>query len=206
MQAVQEWILGIADQWWVHLVVAACALVDGFFPTVPSESVLVALGSLASSNGYPLVIPLILAGWAGACCGDHVAYAIGLSVGWEKIRFFREGRGRTAINAAEMGLQHHAFVFFVTARFIPLGRTAVNLAAGATKYPQGRFTSRIVVATLLWSAYSTMIGFAAGHWFQEHPLLGVVSALVVAFGMSVVLERLAHGARRALARRSLPRE
>lgn len=191
MQHVEQWIIGIADQWWVHLAVAAFALVDGFFPTVPSESLLVGLGSLSSSTGIPSLPLLILAGWVGAFAGDHVAYAIGRFLPWEKLRGLGKGKIHLAIVAAEHGLQRHAFVFFMTARFIPLGRTAVNLTAGAIEYPLRAFTSRIAVATALWSAYSALVGYVSGQWFEAHPLLGIIGALITAFLASLAMERVA---------------
>lgn len=189
MRAIEQWIYQIADQWWVHPVVGLLSFIDGFFPTVPSESVLVSLGSLWSTTGRPSFVLLVLAGWVGACAGDHMAYWIGAKIGWSRFRFFREGRGRRAIDAAERGLSTHALVFFMTARFIPLGRTTVNLAAGAIGYPLRSFTVRIIPATFLWALYSTGIGALAGQWFASHPLIGIVVALVVALIVSLGLER-----------------
>lgn len=207
MQGLEQWIVGVADQWWVHLVVAAFACVDGFFPTVPSESLLVALGSLSSSTGIPALPLLILAGWAGAFAGDQVAYAIGRFVPWKKLRVLREGKIHGAISAAEHGLERHAFVFFVTARFIPLGRTAVNLTAGAVHYPPRAFVLRIAVATGLWSAYSAVVGYVSGQWFETHPLLGIVGALLTALVASLAMERVARVIRARLhSRRAEPAE
>lgn len=191
MQIVEDIVVHAGEAWWVHLVVAAFSLVDAFFPTVPSESLLVALGSLWATSGHPPLILLILAGWAGAAIGDHVTYQIGRMLPWQKLSFFNEGRrGHRAVEAAERGLQKHAFTYLMTARFIPLGRTAVNLVAGGVKYPLSLFTPKIILATFLWAVYSCLVGALAGQWFETHPLLGILAALVLAFAVSLLVERL----------------
>lgn len=132
---LEEWILGVADAWWVHLLVYLFAAFDGFFPSVPSESTIVTLSSLWSSSGQPSIIFIALAAWMGAWTGDNIGYLIGSKVGADRFRFLREGKGRTAVEAAERGLQKRALVFLMTARYIPFGRTAVNLVAAPRTTP-----------------------------------------------------------------------
>ena len=132
---VEEWILGVADAWWIHLVVYLFSALDGFFPSVPSESTIVTLSSLWSSAGTPSLLLMGLAAWIGAWTGDNLGYLIGYTIGWERFRFLREGKGRRAVEAADAGLHKRALLFLMTARYIPFGRTAVNLVAGAVRYP-----------------------------------------------------------------------
>lgn len=190
MHVIETWVLSVADAWWVHLVVLALSFVDGFFPTVPSESVVVTLASLWSSSGRPALIPLALAAWLGAWGGDNLAYLIGRKVGWQRFRYFREGKGRRAVELAERGLRRRALVFIVSARYLPFGRTAVNLVAGAVRYPHRKFLHRSLLGTFLWSAYSCAIGALAGQWFEHNRVLGIGVALVVAVVLSVSVERL----------------
>ena len=74
--AVEEWVLGIADAWWVHLVVFGFAATDGFFPSVPGESTIVTLSSLWSTSGRPSIILVGLAAWIGAWTGDNIGSAL----------------------------------------------------------------------------------------------------------------------------------
>lgn len=206
MQALELWIQSVSDAWWVHLVVLALSLVDGFFPTVPSESVVVTLGSLWGSSGRPSLILLILAAWIGAAAGDNVAYAIGRWVGWDRFRFFREGRGRRAVDAAEKGLRRRALLFLMTARYIPFGRTAVNLVAGAVRYPHTKFFHRDLLSTGVWAVYSAGIGVLAGAWFEHNRLLGILVSLVVAVVVSLVVERAVSAIHDRMDRRAEERE
>lgn len=203
---LEDWILQIGDAWWVHLVVYAFAALDGFFPTVPSESTIVSLSSLWSSSGRPSIILIGLAAWAGAFTGDNLGYLLGNKIGWERFRFLREGKGRRAVEAAENGLRKRALVFLMTARYIPFGRTAVNLVAGAVHYPHRLFWPRSLLSTFVWAVYSCAIGALAGAWFAHNPLLGITIALVAAMIMALILERMISMLHRVLDRRAERRE
>lgn len=204
-----EWLAGltvaitaVADAWWVHFAVLALACLDGFFPTVPSESVIVSLGSVWASSGTPSIVLLVLAGWAGAWLGDALGYEIGRRVGWQRFRILREGRGHRAVLAAERGLERRALVFLMTARYIPFGRTAVNLVAGAVGYPRRSFMGRDLLATGLWSAYSAGVGALAGQWFEHNPTLGIGVSLAIAVVLSLTLERVVSAVHDRLDRRA----
>ncbi|WP_394215949.1 DedA family protein [Brachybacterium vulturis] len=203
---MEDWILGIADAWWVHLMVYLFAAFDGFFPSVPSESTIVTLSSLWSSSGRPSIIVIGLAAWMGAWTGDNLGYLIGSKVGWERFRFLREGRGRGAVEAADRGLQKRALVFLMTARYIPFGRTAVNLVAGAVHYPHRNFWPRSLLSTFVWAVYSCAIGAIAGAWFDDHSLVAITVALFAALVMALVIERLITALHRVLDRRAERRE
>lgn len=199
---LEEWILEIGDAWWVHLVVYAFSALDGFFPSVPSESAIVTLSSLWSSSGRPSILLVCLAAWAGAFTGDNLGYLLGSKIGWERFRFLREGRGRRAVEAAERGLDRRALLFLMTARYIPFGRTAVNLVAGAVHYPHRHFWPRSLLSTFVWAVYSCAIGAVAGAWFEDNHLLAITVALVAAVVMALLLERTISGVHRWLDRRA----
>ena len=157
---VEEWILGVADAWWIHLVVYLFSALDGFFPSVPSESTIVTLSSLWSSAGTPSLLLMGLAAWIGAWTGDNLGYLIGYTIGWERFRFLREGKGRRAVEAADAGLHKRALLFLMTARYIPFGRTAVNLVGQSL--PHRHFWPRSLLSTFVWAVYSCAIGAVAG--------------------------------------------
>ena len=65
---------------WVYAALFAFAALDGFFPLVPSESLVITAGVFAAS-GEPILPLVILAAAAGAFAGDHVAYLVGRTAG-----------------------------------------------------------------------------------------------------------------------------
>lgn len=196
MHEVENWVLAHAGDWWVYPLAWALSCIDGFFPTVPSESVLVSLGALARDGYGPVWWGIVIAGWLGALCGDHIAYWIGAALGRSRLAFLRGEKMQAMIDAAQKQLESRAFTLFMTARFIPLGRTAVNIAAGTCAFPRRHFTRDIAVATGVWALYPVGIGMIAGAWFHAHPLAGVGVAFVVALALSFVGERLAHAVQR----------
>lgn len=202
----EGWALSAADAWWVHLVVYVFAALDGFFPSVPSESTIVTLSSLWSTSGSPSIILLGLAAWIGAWTGDNLGYWIGRKVGWQRFKFLREGKGRRAVDAADRGLQRRALLFLMTARYVPFGRTAVNLVAGAVRYPHQQFWPRSLLATFVWAVYSCAIGAVAGAWLADYHLVAIAVALVAALVLALVVERVISAVHRVLDRRAQRRE
>ena len=198
--ALEAWILASADAWWVHLAMAGFALVDAVLPMFPSESVLVTLASIWATTGHPNILIFPTAAWLGAWAGDMIAFMIGRTLGYERFRFFREGRGQRAVELARRGLETRAFLFIMTARYIPLGRTAVNMTAGAVHYSTAKFAVRSFVATFTWAVYGTAIGAVAGQWFEKNRLLGIVVSLAVAVMLSLVVERVASRLQRRVIR------
>ncbi|MGY4720530.1 DedA family protein [Naumannella cuiyingiana] len=190
-----ETITALASTPWVYPVVLALTTIDGFFPPVPSESVVVSLAALSVSDGNPSLPLLFLAAALGAVAGDNVAYQIGrvLHPGGERgPRFLRGERMARAFAWARRALEHRAAVMILVARHIPVGRVAVNMMAGATGYPRRRFVPLTILAGTLWAAYGIGIGTVAGSWVKDQPLLAaalaVALALVLGFALDRVLE------------------
>ncbi|WP_424923543.1 DedA family protein, partial [Actinomadura bangladeshensis] len=69
-------ILGVVDTAvtspWFYLVLFAVAAIDGFFPVVPSESLVITAGVYAAS-GEPELVPVVVLAALGAFTGDHVS-------------------------------------------------------------------------------------------------------------------------------------
>lgn len=192
MDALNDLILQAAASPWLLLVMFAVAALDGLFPPVPSETVLVSAAAVAVSSGNLLaLIPLCLAATAGAALGDNLAYLVGRRVGTTRVRWMQGPRIARALGTARRGLDRRGSLFVLTARFIPVGRVAVNVAAGALHYPRRRFVPLTIVAGLLWSVYSAGIGALAGHWLADRPLLGAVLGTALAVTLGLVIDRIA---------------
>lgn len=179
ISAIEGWVPMLADSVWVFPALALFATIDGFFPPVPSESVVIALASLSVSQGAPNIALVILAAALGAFAGDQIAYTIGSKVDVHRLRVFRTARGRKALAWAEHALSHRGSSFILAARYIPIGRVAVNMTAGALGYPRRRFVGLTGLAAVTWAAYGSAVGAGAGLWLEDHPLIAVVAGVVV---------------------------
>ena len=185
-----EWVSG---EWWSYLVILAVAAVDAFFPLVPSESLVVIGGNLASSGD--LVLPLvILSAAAGAVLGDNISYGIGTLVGERTVkRWFRGEKAHKRLEWAERTLDERGAYIILIARFIPGGRTAVTFSAGYVhSLSWRRFIVYDVAAGLLWATYAALLGYFGGKTFEDHPLWGVALALGMALTLGFVVEAVRH--------------
>ncbi|MGI6878148.1 DedA family protein [Microbacterium sp. gxy059] len=202
MDLLIDAVLSLAGSPVIFLVVFAFALLDGFFPPVPSETVLVGATAIGLSTGHPEWALLGVVAAAGAFTGDNLTYAIGRGVGTRRFRWMRSERGRRAISLAERGLARGGASAILIARYIPIGRTAVNLTAGATRYPRARFVLLSLIAAVSWSAYSVGIGALAGAWLGDHPLIGAGVGIVAAIVLGLVADRIIAAVRTRRGRRA----
>ncbi len=125
----------------------------------------------------------------GAFVGDNVAYLIGRGIGTDRFAWMRRKRLQHAFAWAGYELRLRPVSLILVARFVPIGRVAVNLVAGATRYTHRRFLILTCFSSVGWAAYSVLIGMLAGQWFQEYHLLGMVVAVVVAMGLGIMIDR-----------------
>jgi membrane protein DedA with SNARE-associated domain len=189
LENLETWILALAASAWIYPALFAFATIDGFFPPVPSESVIITLAVSAHATGEPN-LPLVLAIAAlGAWTGDQIAFSIGRAIGTDRMRILRTRRGRKAVAWAERALANRGASFILAARYIPVGRVAVNMTAGAVGYPRSRFMAFSAIAAVTWAVYSVLIGLVAAQWLGHEPLLAMVVGVVLGIGIGLVIDR-----------------
>ena len=197
MDVINEYITAQAGALWVYPVLFALCVVDGFFPPLPSESILTTLASLSGSTGRPYLWVLILVAASGAIIGDNIAYTIGRRVGVDRFSWMRKPKVREALGRARHGLDKRGAVIILTARYVPVGRVAVNMTAGATHYPRRKFVPITIVAGITWALYSALMGRFVGDLFDKQPLLGAVVSICVALGLGFLVDRVMKQIRKA---------
>ena len=186
---IEAWAVALAASPWIFLVVFVFAAVDGFFPPIPSESVVIALAALGLSAGSPNVWLLILAAALGAFTGDQIAYRIGSRVKGREPKVLRSGRAQSGVRRAEDVLARRGASFIIAARFVPVARVAVNMTAGAVGYPRRRFVGLAAIASASWAVYAALIGIGAGAWFGSHMMLGIAVGVVGGVALGVVIDQ-----------------
>lgn len=186
---IETWIEGLASSFWVYPALTGFATIDGFFPPIPSESVVITLGALAQSTGNPSILGIIIAGAIGAFCGDQIAYSIGKRLNPRQMRWFRGEKAQKSLDWAEHALENRGASFIIAARYIPIGRVAVNMTAGAVGYSRRRFMALTAIAAITWSVYSLVIGLSAGAVFSTRPLLGVVVGVIGGVIMGIIVDK-----------------
>jgi membrane protein DedA with SNARE-associated domain len=185
-QMMVDWVSGSN---WSYVAIFAVAVIDAFFPVVPSESMVIVAGTLAGTGDLNVFL-VILAAWAGAVTGDNISYGIGKFAGERTVkRLFKHPKAHRGFDWAEQQLEERGSYIIVIARFIPFGRTAVTFTAGYTHgLPWHRFFRYDLVAGGVWATYATMLGYIGGKQFEEHPWQGVLLGLGIAFSVAFIIE------------------
>ncbi len=183
----------ISGQWWSYLVIFAVAVIDAFFPLVPSETLVVIGGNLASSGDLHFLL-VVLAAAAGAILGDNISYWVGHFVGEKTVkRVFRSEKWHKRLDWAERTLDERGAYIILIARFIPGGRTAVTFSAGYVQsFPWRRFIVYDVIAGVLWATYAASLGYFGGKTFENHPFWAIALALGIALTLGFVVEAVRH--------------
>ena len=181
-----EWVSG---EWWSYLVIFGVSMLDAFFPVVPSETVVITGGVVASSGDLNLLLVIVCAS-VGAIAGDNISYWLGALLGERTVkRLFRSDKARHGFEWAERQLEKRGTYLIVVARFIPGGRTAVTFAAGYVHtFPWRRFIVADVIAGAIWGTYAGLLGYFGGKQFEDEPWKGLLLAFILAVGIAATIE------------------
>lgn len=188
LSSLGDVILDVAATPWSILLLLVFVVIDGFFPPVPSESAVIALASLSMTGDGPPLWAIVPVAAVGAFVGDFIAYSIGTRVPLRRLRWFRSDRGTRTLLWAERTLRDRGGAFILAARYIPIGRVAVNMSAGALGFPRKRFVGFAAIAAVMWSIYSTLLGIGAGAFLHEHPFLAVVVGIVLGIAIGTLID------------------
>jgi membrane protein DedA with SNARE-associated domain len=178
----------VSGAWWSYLVIFAVAYLDVIIPLVPSETLVVTAGVIASTGDLELPL-VILCGAAGAFLGDNTVYFIGRRWGDPvKRRFFSSKKAQERLDWADRQLDERGGELIIVARFIPGGRTAVCLSAGGLEMTWKRFATFDAIAAGVWASYAALLGYVGGKQFEEAPWKGLALALLIAFSIAGAVE------------------
>ena len=191
-QHLNEWA-GIFGPWLylVLFLIIFCETGLVVTPFLPGDSLLFAIGALASIEGSPLSLPLIaILLITAAVLGDAVNYAIGSYLG---PMVFSSDRARL-LNRRHLERTHefyerHGGKTIFLARFVPIIRTFAPFVAGI-----GRMSYRYFAGYNVTGAISWVLAFLlAGYWFGQLPAVKrnfhiVILAIIVISLLPMVVE------------------
>jgi membrane protein DedA with SNARE-associated domain len=183
-----QWLSEVGNSPVVYLVLLALVIGDAFVVILPSETAVVALGSLAISTGSPNLWWVLVTAAVGAIVGDNLCYLIGRRIGTDRYAWMRRARIRAAIDYATRALDRRAGSLILTARYIPFARIAANLTAGATGFPYRRYLPLTLIAGSGWAIYNCVLGALFGAWLAQYPLVAIAVSIVVAIGLGIAID------------------
>ena len=183
---------------WSYLIVFTIAMLDAFFPIVPSEATAIAAGVVASRAGGLSVELVILCAATGAIVGDNISFAIGHYLGARVERRFLSGeKGQKRLKWAQKTLDERGSYLIVVARFIPGGRTITTFTAGFVEtFAWRRFLLLDAIAGTIWGVYTVLLGYFGGKSFEQQPWKGLLVAFAVALAVTAIVELVRHLRRR----------
>jgi len=202
MDIFNDLVLPLATSPWVYLIALLLVVLDGICPVFPSELIVAGLAALAASSAVPDIVLLLLTASLGAMLGDSLTYALGRLIGVRRLQSTRLRPLARLLRWASRRMGPRAGMVVLTARFIPFARLAVNLTAGSTNFPYARFAPFCLVAGVIWAADNVTLGYFAGHWFRNQPLLGMALAIGLAMAIGLALDFFTASARPHKPRRS----
>ena len=164
-------------------------------PLLPGDSLLFAVGVLASTTGkieLSFVIPLLI---GAALLGDNVNYFVGkffsnFIKSKEKILFLK----RSHIEQTEAFYEKHGGQSVIIARFVPIVRTVAPFVAGAGSMTYPKYIIFCIIGAVLWVTGITTLGYFLGtnDWVKhnfEKVVLGIVAVSVLPMIVGVLKAR-----------------
>jgi membrane-associated protein len=149
-------------------------------PLLPGDSLLFAVGLLASSTGkldIQIVIPLLI---GAALLGDNVNHFVGKHFSKfvksrEQILFFKH----EYLSQTEAFYEKHGGKAVIMARFVPIIRTIAPFVAGAGSMKYPKYIIFCIIGATLWVTSITLTGYFLGtnEWVKhnfEKIVLGIV--------------------------------
>jgi membrane-associated protein len=177
-----EVLRGTLDSPWLWITLFLVAGCGGLLPFTPSQTSVVAVGSLIGPDPR-LLTALAAVTVCGVVAGDCAGYGVGRRAGPRLTRLLsRGGRGGRLFTRVRGLFARHATALVVAGRFLPGGRVSSTLAAGSVELPVRRFLLLETVGALLWTGYVIGIGVLGGASFAGDP----AKALSLALGVALV--------------------
>jgi len=149
----------------VAIIFAECGLLIGFF--LPGDSLLFTAGLLVAGEGkfsldQPLWLVCLLVSLA-AVAGNQVGYAIGSRTGpaifnRPDSRFFRQ----EYVEKTTAFFEKYGGRAIILARFVPIVRTFITVAAGAGRMNYRRYLTYTVIGAVVWGTGVTVLGYFLG--------------------------------------------
>ena len=201
-QVFESIVDAVSGSNWSYLIIFTIAMLDAFFPIVPSEATAIAGGVVAGAGGLSVEV-VILAASLGAIIGDNISFAIGHFLGARvERRFFSSEKSQKRLQWAQRMLEQRGGMLIVVSRFIPGGRTATTFTAGFVEtYPWRRFLMFDAIAGVIWGTYCVLLGYYFGKTFEEEPWKALLLAFGLAIGVTVMVEVVRHLYHRRRAKR-----
>lgn len=187
LSRLTDFLQGLLPSPWLWAVVFVVSALDALLPFMPSDTTVIVVGVLVVADPVKLFLLIVVAA-AGAFAGDLLGYLIGRRGHRMLSRLTRTDDGRRRYEWVLAQLRRHGTLLILLARYVPGGRVATMLTAGALRYPTRKFLITEGIATVIWAAFFALIGYIGGASYEEHPAKGLLLAFAIGIGLALLVE------------------
>ncbi|MFC5906590.1 DedA family protein [Streptacidiphilus monticola] len=186
-----------AGSWFFLLTLLAVAS-DAFLPFVPSGTMVIAATLEAEDTHTPLL--LLGAGVAAASfAGDLLLLRVARrGRAWTRRLLARKAGTAAATESILDSVRTRRARTVVIARFVPGGRTILDLAVGTAQQPPRRFLRWSAVSATVWAVYIVGLGYLNEHAFNTNWLSFAISCAATT-AVSAIIAQVIRRRRKAAA-------
>lgn len=198
MDAAQEMVLQLVGTPWAFLVVGLVLAAGSIAVFLPSQALVVAIGTLlvGGDGGFLPVLVLVVAATIGMVLGDVALWHLARTVDLGSRSWFSRPKVRKARESIDARYRKAPGRIAVLGRFIPMGRLTTNLVGADSGLDLRRFLVSCLVADVVWAAYCVGIAAATGHWSREQPFLVTTLAVVASILLGLAISAVEKAVRR----------
>ena len=184
-----EWITSLVGRLG-YLGVAALMFLENVFPPIPSELIM-PLAGFGAARGEFSIVWVIVAGVVGSTLGQYPLYALGRSMGEERLRRFADKHGKWVtvsgreIDKAGGWFEKHGGMAVLLCRLVPGVRSLISIPAGIHRMSLVSFTLYSAAGMTVWTTVLAGLGYLLGRQYERveryvGPIGYVVAGLAVA--------------------------
>lgn len=161
-------------------------------PFLPGDSLVFAIGTLASQGDIDVVFLFILLSIA-AILGDTVNYWIGYHLGpkvfHEKLKFLKKEH----LEKTEQFYEKHGAKTIILARYLPIFRTFAPFIAGIGKMKYGKFITYNILGGVSWIAIFVFSGYFFGNIpYVKNNFSTVIATIIFISLLPAIIEFFKH--------------
>jgi membrane-associated protein len=150
------------------------------FPFLPGDSLLFTAGLLASSGVIHVPVWLVIVvAFVAAALGDQVGYWLGRRFGRRLFKPEARVLKTRYLEEAENFFAKYGGPALILGRFVPVVRTYVPLAAGASDYHYRKFIAWNLTGAALWTIAVSILGVVLGQIAFVRTHIDLLAILVV---------------------------
>ena len=170
-------IFAVARSPWALVALVGLLVIDGFFPLVPGETMVVTLAALGASGHGPDPVIVLLVAIGATMVGDGIAFLIGRSIHPTRWVWMHGSKAQRGLRWASDRIEHNPGVILVGAKFLPFVRVAVTMTAGTSGLPVKKYLGFSVLAATIYTGYHVAVATTAGELFATNPFLGLAASI-----------------------------